>query len=58
MKKNDTAKSNRFVSFYHKLNQRCDKFLNELLDDSAQGKPSLLDRIRAKFTKCKAKGKQ
>ena len=59
MKKNDSTKPNRFISLYRKLNERCNKFLNELLDDKPRtDKLSLLDKIRAKFTECKAKDKQ
>lgn len=59
MKKNDNTKPNGFISFYRKLNERCNKFLNELLDDKPRtDKSSLLDTIRAKFKKCKAKDTQ
>lgn len=58
MKKNDDTMLNRFIGFYKKLNERCNKVLNEILDEKPQGKPSLLDKFRAKCAKHKAKDRE
>lgn len=58
MKKNDNVMLKRLVAFYKKLDERCNRFMNELLDDKSQNSHSLLNTLRAKFAKRKAKDRQ
>lgn len=58
MKKNDNKVLKCLIGFYKKIDERCNRFINELLDDKPQSKYSLLDTLRAKFAKRKTKDEQ
>lgn len=58
MKKNDDTMLNQLYRLYKKLNERCNSFFNEILDEKPRNKDSLLNKIRAKFAKYRAKDKK